>query len=76
MVTLFANGINTRFFTPQRGCRVFASQKSMVHEPGKFLGLVSCVNDNQLHVTAGDATEIYLWRFHNGSKNEWLEYGP
>lgn len=75
MITLFADGINTRFFTPYRGCRVFASAKSMVHEAGKFLGFVSYLDGNQMHVKSGGVTDIYLWKFSDGRKNEWVEFG-
>lgn len=76
MITLFAEGTKTRFFTPQFGCSVFASDKSMTHQPGKFLGIVSKIDGNQLHVKFGEVTNLYLWKFANGNKNEWLEFGP
>lgn len=74
MITLFGDGINTRFTTPMRECRVFATDKSGIHEAGKFLGTVTKVDGDKVHVKDKGETSIYLWRFPKG-KNEWIEFG-
>lgn len=74
MIELFAEGINTKFNTPMRGCRVFATEQSMVHDAGEFLGTVSKVDGNKIHVDNKGETDIYLWRFPKGDKNHWIEF--
>jgi len=74
MITLFGDGINTKFTAPMRDCRVFATAKNGIHEAGKFLGIVTKIDGNQVHVKYQGETSVYLWRFPKG-KNEWIEFG-
>lgn len=75
MITLFGDGINTRFTTPTRGGSVFATAKNVMHKPGDFLGIVSKVDGNQIHVKNNGETDLYLWKFPSGDKNETIEFG-
>lgn len=75
MITLFGDGINTKFTVPMCGCRVFATAKNGIHEVGEFLGIVTKIDGNQIHVKNKGETSVYLWRFPKGGKNEWIEFG-
>ena len=75
MIALFGDGINTRFTKPMRDCRVFATAINAMHKHGDFLGLVSKVDGNQIHVKKNGETDLYLWKFPNGDKNETIEFG-
>jgi len=75
MITLFGDGISTRFTKPMRDCRVFATDKNELHKAGEFLGIVLKVEGNLLHVKNKGETDIYVWRFASDRKNEWIEFG-
>lgn len=73
-IELFAEGVNTRFFKPMRGCRIYASDKNMTRKAGELIGECIKVDGCTCWFRSGNETDLFLWEFPDGSKNDWFVY--
>ena len=74
MIELFNQKTN-RFTTPRNGSLIYATNFNITIESGAILGTVKKVKDGIITFFDGEGHQSLIWRFPDGSLNNWVEYG-
>jgi hypothetical protein len=64
-----------RFSTPSKGALIYATPLNMTEKNGSVIGTVKKVNGGIVTFFDGEGHQHIIWRFPNGQRNEWIEFG-